>query len=429
MRFSTETKIKIFALCIPVFVFVSLNVFFAKADTVDQLQQQKSDLQKKLENINNQIKDFQNQIASTQKQQASLKNEVFLYDTQIKSTELQIQAKETEISQTNLQINELQNQIERRQKEIADNKAILAGLLNELSQLDGNSTLILTFGNGNFSEFLDQLQYTTNVQDKLFEIVQNIKAVKAKLEIQQAELRVQSQKLSEAKEQLENTQSALEQQRQQKQNLLDRTRGLEKNYQQLLQSSKQESDNLTKEMNDLDDKVRKALGNKTISASSSLAKPIDGVLTQRYGNTGFTSLGYSFHNGVDWAGPAGTPIYAAANGTVRACDTGQAAYGNWCAIEHNIESKSGSQCIITLYAHMRSFKVRAGQTVSQGDTIGFEGNTGNTTRLLYGPDRGYHLHFTVFDCEGFGVSAGKYTKIYGSYTVPYGYTYNPLDFF
>jgi len=69
-----------------------------------------------------------------------------------------------------------------------------------------------------------------------------------------------------------------------------------------------------------------------------------------------------------------------------------------------------------------------GQSVQMGDLVGFEGNTGNTTRLLYGPHRGYHLHFTIFDARGFGVQDGAYPNIYGPYTVPFGATYNPLDF-
>ena len=77
---------------------------------------------------------------------------------------------------------------------------------------------------------------------------------------------------------------------------------------------------------------------------------------------------------------------------------------------------------------MQSFKAQVGQHLSQGDLIGYEGNTGNTTRLIYGPERGYHLHFGVYDAQGFGVSQGAYSKIYGAYKVPYGYTYNPLDF-
>ena len=77
---------------------------------------------------------------------------------------------------------------------------------------------------------------------------------------------------------------------------------------------------------------------------------------------------------------------------------------------------------------MTKFIVVAGQQVKQGDLIGYEGNTGNTTRLLYGPERGYHLHFGVYDAEGFGIKNGAYPNIYGPYRIPYGYTYNPMDF-
>lgn len=401
----------------------------ARAATVDELQKQKDQLQIKLNQLNQQIKTYQGQITSTQKQQASLKNEIFIYDTQIKTTELQIQAKETQITDSNLQITELQNQIDRRVLEIEENKKILTGLIVQLNELDTNSIIHMTLGNKNFSEFLDQLQYTTNVQDKVYQIVQNIKSVKAKLETQQSDLRIQLKKLEELRDQLNVTQDSLESQRRQKEGLLTQTKGIEKNYQKLLTASKNEEANLEKEAKDLDDQVRAKLGQRKISPNGkALAKPMDGVLTQGYGNTGFTALGYSFHNGVDWAGPAGTPIYAAADGTVTACDTGEASYGNWCAVKHTIASKDGDRCIITLYAHMRSFTARAGKKLAQGDLIGYEGNTGNTTRLIYGNGRGFHLHFTVFDCDGFGISKGKYTNIYGPYTVPYGYTYNPLDF-
>ncbi len=429
MRFWKETKINIFIVAGLVFSLI-FSVFTVKAETVDQLNGQRTQLQQKINALNNQIKTLQGEISTTKQQAASLKNEIFIYDSQIQTTELQIEARATEITDTNLQIDELQKQIDRRKKEIEDNKNILRELVLQLNELDGN-VFLQFMGNESFSDFLDQLEYTTNVQDKVYQIVQNIKEVKAKLETQQADLKLELKKLEELKEQLQITQVSLEQQRGQKQKLLDQTRGVESNYQKLLSATKNEESNLQKEIEDLDASIRAKLGNKTISPSSgALAKPMDGILTQKYGNTGFTSLGYNFHNGQDWAAPAGTPIYAAASGVVNACDTGDAAYGNWCSIKHSISnSKNGTNCIVTLYAHMRTIKVKVGQQVAQGDLVGYEGNTGNTTRLLYGPERGYHLHFTVFDCEGFGVAEGKHSKVYGAYSVPYGYTYNPQNFF
>lgn len=396
---------------------------------IDELRFKKNQLQEKLGQLNQQIKNYQGQIDTTRKQQASLKNEIFLYDTQIKSTELQIEAKETEMQDADLQIAELQTQINRRISEIEQNKNVLRELIVELNELGNNSFIQLALGTSSFSSFLDQLEYTNTVQDKVYQIVQNIKLVKTKLEGQQADLRIQLQKLEELTEQLKETEKSLVAQQQDKQRLLDKTRGLERNYQKLLTTSRSEEADLLTEINDLDEQVRAKLGKKTISAKKgSLAMPMDGILTQAYGNTGFTAMGYTFHNGWDIAAPAGKPIYAAADGVVTGCNSSNASYGNWCAVKHNIQTSSGSACIITLYAHMRSYKAAPGQTVREGDLIGYEGNSGNTTRLLYGPGRGFHLHFTIFDCEGYGVAQGKYAKTYGPYTVPYGYTYNPKDF-
>lgn len=410
---------------------ISAVSFFglARAQSVDELKGKRTDLQQQLDGLNRQIRSLQGEIAKTRSQQASLKNELLIYDREIKSTELQIQVKETQIQDVNLQIAELQAQIERRLKEIADNKIILGQLLVQLNQLDADTALHIGLGSDSFSQFLDQIQFTQSLQAKVYEILQNVKAVKAKLEQQRADLKVELKKLELLRDQLAVTQESLQGQRRQKQFLLDKTRGVERNYQTLLAKSQSAEADLQKEILDLDNSIRAKLGKRTISPGKGvLAYPMDGILTQGYGNTGFTSLGYTFHNGLDLAAPPGEPVYAAADGMVTASDTGEAAYGNWVAIKHNITTKDGPRAIITLYAHLRSIRVSVGQSLRQGDLVGLEGNTGNTTRLLYGPERGYHLHFTVFDAEGFGVNPGAYTKIYGPYSVPFGYTYNPLDF-
>ncbi len=431
MKSLNDTKTKLVLLMAVILLLSSINFGFAQQNTsnVDDLTTQKSDRQKKLLELNKQIQSYSKQIADAQKKSNTLKNELYIYDREIASTELQIEAKQTQIEDTQLQIAELEKLIEQKIKEITDNKIILGQLVKQLNEYDNEYALKTTLGVNNFSEFLDQIQYTQNFQGKIYQIVQNIKELKAKLEIQQKELQAQLANLQELKDQLEITKKSLTTQRSQKQVLLNQTKGLESNYQKLLAVSKKEEANLQKEIEDLDAQIRAKLGQRTINASHGvLAWPMDGVLTQGYGNTGFTALGYTFHNGIDIAAPAGQPIYAAFDGTVLYTDKSDASYGNWVAIKHTIPTKSGTSQIITVYGHFRSFKVKVGQQVKQGDLIGYEGNTGNTTKKLYGPERGYHIHFGVYDAEGFGVSDGKYSNIYGPYKLPYGYTYNPLDF-
>lgn len=106
-------------------------------------------------------------------------------------------------------------------------------------------------------------------------------------------------------------------------------------------------------------------------------------LTMEYGPRVHPITGaWYMHKGADIAGPAGTPIIAAADGVVVKAENDQrSGYGYMVVIEH-------SYGFSTLYAHMRTFpNVRAGQTVRQGQLIGSMGDTGLAT--------GVHLHYEI----------------------------------
>jgi murein DD-endopeptidase MepM/ murein hydrolase activator NlpD len=427
MLWPNETKIKLkTSIGLILALGLIINFHFARADAAaDQLAAS----QQKLLQLDQQVKGYEQQIATTQSKSSSLKNEITIYNDQIASTQLEVEAKQTQIDDANLQIGQLQTLIDQKTQDIADNKQILGQLIVELSEYDDQYALNTTIGSSNLSDFLDQVQYTQNLDDKISQLVQKIEDLKTQLVQQQKTLEIQVQQLQELQNELGITQTSITSIRDQKQQLLSATDGLEKNFQKLLATSKNQEVNLEKEVEDLDNKVKTKLGNKTLTtAQGLLAWPIDGIITQGYGNTGFTALGYDFHNGIDIAGPAGQPIYAAADGDVIGTDESNQDFGNWVALESVILAPTGPEQIVTLYGHMQTFKVTMGQHLSQGDLIGYEGNTGNTTAKLYGPEREYHLHFGVYDADGFGISEGAYTKIYGPYKVPYGNTYDPLDF-
>lgn len=92
----------------------------------------------------------------------------------------------------------------------------------------------------------------------------------------------------------------------------------------------------------------------------------------------------SYHSGTDIGAPGGTPILAAADGTVtiaNAIDSWGGGYGYHIKLNHN-------DTFDTLYAHCSSICVTVGQEVKQGEVIGYVGTTGNST--------GNHLHFEVW---------------------------------
>ncbi len=409
-------------------VFVFSTQPWATGQTADELRQQIDAKQKELSAINKKISDYQGQINANQKQANTLKNQISTINLEIAKAQAEIEATDNQVDATNLEIADVTNKIVETQKDIETQKNVLRALIADINDLDQRSPLEIALENDNFQQFLDQVQYNSSVQQQSQETLSKIKQLQADLEVRQADLKREKDNLDQLLAQLNIQNASLNGQRTAKQDLLNQTAGQEKAYKKLLSDSQAQEKALADEINDLDNAIAAKLGNnKIIPSKGALSWPMEGTLTQGYGNTGFTSLGYSFHNGIDVAAPAGRQIYSAADGVVAATGTGDGAYGNWVAIKHS-SGKFAAHPIITLYGHMSSFVLHSGQAVKQGDLVGFEGNTGNTTRLIYGPHRGYHLHFTVFDANGFGVAPGTLTKTYGPYQVPYGATYNPLSF-
>ena len=104
------------------------------------------------------------------------------------------------------------------------------------------------------------------------------------------------------------------------------------------------------------------------------------MLTSPFGNRNTGIAGAStYHQGVDLAAPAGTPIYASRGGTVTRATYGSAS-GNYVSINHHDGFSS-------IYMHMTHYVVYAGQQVSQGQVIGYVGRSGIAS--------GDHLHFGI----------------------------------
>ncbi|WP_204104566.1 MULTISPECIES: M23 family metallopeptidase [Spirulina sp. CCY15215] len=99
--------------------------------------------------------------------------------------------------------------------------------------------------------------------------------------------------------------------------------------------------------------------------------PTTGQITQRF---------HRYHEGLDIAGSAGTPILAAGDGTAIKVGWDDWGLGNAITLQH----EDGSR---TVYGHNQRLFVHVGETVRQGQTIAEMGSTGNST--------GPHLHFEV----------------------------------
>ena len=114
-----------------------------------------------------------------------------------------------------------------------------------------------------------------------------------------------------------------------------------------------------------------------VPLSLNLIRPISGIITSRFGVR--SSVRSGDHTGLDIGAPTGTPIKAAASGTVTFAGV-KKSYGYMVVISHG-------DGIETYYGHCSKLYVTAGEKVSQGEVIAAVGSTGNST--------GPHLHLEV----------------------------------
>ncbi len=134
------------------------------------------------------------------------------------------------------------------------------------------------------------------------------------------------------------------------------------------------------------DELAKAVNSKgKMMASIPAIQPID----SRKLRGSISGFGYrmhpiykirKMHEGLDFAAPIGTPIYATGDGIIVAAGV-ERGYGNRIMINHGYG-------YVTKYAHMSKFKVSRGVKVKRGDIIGYVGNTGAST--------GPHCHYEVY---------------------------------
>lgn len=114
-----------------------------------------------------------------------------------------------------------------------------------------------------------------------------------------------------------------------------------------------------------------------IDLGVSFINPVYGMITSRFGV--LSSIRSSYHTGLDIGASTGTPIAAAAAGTI-AFSGRKSAYGNLITVDHG-------NGVVTYYAHCNSLYKSVGEYVDQGEIIAAVGSTGNST--------GPHLHIEV----------------------------------
>ncbi|SFE93093.1 murein hydrolase activator EnvC family protein [Alteribacillus iranensis] len=379
----------------------------ANTDLRDKLKQ----LEEKQNSNESEKKEAKKEMKQLEKEIKKIHDDMRELDEQITETNDNISDKESEIEDTEERIEELEDRITKLEERIEERDELLKDRVRAMYQNGGSVDYIeVLMGAKSFGDFLDRVSALNIIAEQDRDILEAHIRDQESLEEAKEEVEKERESLEKNLDELEGLQNKLEKKRKKKQDILGDLEEEETVLQDVLltledekellkqqeEAAKQELRAYEKRQEELRkerEKKRQSQGSKseTKDFNTNASVPHDNGSTLMKPATGSITSGYGprwgrMHHGIDigQGGRSNVPIVAAANGTVVKASY-MNGYGNTVMISHNING----QQITTLYAHMSSSSVSAGQRVSKGDQIGIMGNTGAS--------KGPHLHFEVHE--------------------------------
>ena len=388
-------------------------------DSISDLEQQLQQLEQENQKYQKILDDTKSDIAEKEEYKSALVSKVQVLDEKIAVTR-------EKISSLNDDIKEKQDAYDKGLSEVEDQFDALANRLRIL-YMSGNATdLEIIFGAKDFSDLIDKMELVKSLANSDKELISEIQT---KLD----ELSTKKESLEADKKDLETQQASLKSDQDEFNKLISDNDEILKNLyasnseaQHSLESAALQSDEIEAKISEYyaaqkaaAEHAAQASQSSSSSSSNSSSSSSSGSSSSGSSSSGSSSVivpsgsGFAWptpgfvslssewfedrevynHGGIDIAGAGimGTPVVAAADGTVVAtnsscthnwgksysCGCG-GGYGNYVMISH-----AGGK--MTVYGHLTSLTVSSGQSVSRGQVIGYVGSTGNST--------GPHLHY------------------------------------
>ena len=355
------------------------------------LSDRQNDLNNKISGLRNSIEHAKHRegvltsdISSASSQINALAGDIGTLTAKLTALESDLAAHRARLSRLEDRYREQTEHLRRLKEQHAIAQQRLEARLVELYETDQASELEVLLQVQSLSDLLDQIDYFNAVgaQDK--QIADTIKRLKNELRIARMNTATTKAEVSKttailakktedqraARDALVAKQSALAAARADKQSLLANVRQGRKSAEEDLAAMQAASAAIAAQIHSHGSSG--SSGDGTPSASG-LIWPVSGPIT-----SGFGWRWGRMHEGIDIGAACGTPIHAAASGTV-IYSGWMSGYGNFVVIDHG-------NGLATAYAHQSAIYVSGG-SVSQGQVIGAVGSTGHST--------GCHLHFEV----------------------------------
>ena len=388
-------------------------------DSISDLEQQLQQLEQENQKYQKILDDTKSDIAEKEEYKSALVSKVQVLDEKIAVTR-------EKISSLNDDIKEKQDAYDKGLSEVEDQFDALANRLRIL-YMSGNATdLEIIFGAKDFSDLIDKMELVKSLANSDKELISEIQTKLNELSTKKEALEADKKDLETQQASLKSDQDAFNKLISDNDEILKNLYASNSEAQNSLESAALQSDEIEAKISQYyaaqkaaAERAAQASQSSSGSSSSSSSSSSSGSSSSGSSSSGSSSVivpsgsGFAWptpgfvslssewfedrevynHGGIDIAGAGimGTPVVAAADGTVVAtnsscthnwgksysCGCG-GGYGNYVMISH-----AGGK--MTVYGHLTSLTVSSGQSVSRGQVIGYVGSTGNST--------GPHLHY------------------------------------
>lgn len=371
----------LFALCAFGIGLFGLSQSPALATVEERLNQTED----KLTEANDRKGVLSSEIAALSRRISDYESQVSALRAEERAVELRLAAKQEELDSAEAEVADAYRELKVLAGRLKRSLQILSDRLVSIYQSGSTEIADLVLTSADYGELIEQSEYLEHIQNQDETIVTRVrdlrdqqqatvvklKKAKETIEAARDSIAAEERNLATARQAVEDQQGELVAVRGQRRDALGRIDdqvGHLEEIQADLQAKIQEQIAAASGLSTL------PAGPMSAPSAAGLIWPLDGLLT-----SGFGYRWGRMHEGIDIAVPEGTPIRAAKAGTVIMASY-NGGYGNYTCVDHG----SG---LSTCYAHQSGFAVSSGQSVGQGQVIGYSGNTGSST--------GPHLHFEV----------------------------------
>lgn len=374
------TRIRFIAIILTALGMSLVSFGYSKASTLSDLQQQQTDINKNISDKTQQSKAKSQEIQQTT-------DDISRLDGDISEIEAKISDTENKINQTQNDISAKQDEISVKETELAREMENQKEAIRVMYESGHNNTLEMIIGSSTLSELIDHSSYLESLENKIETTIEEVNLIKSDLEKEKQELENKQKEYSQLQDQQQAYKFGLDDQKNQKNKLLSDAESQKNDLEAQIAEAKQLGSQVESQINSIFASMKSDSRTVTARDRGTSAVGFMWPMDYKYISTYFgeSTPFQGFHSGIDLANVEGTPVYAAADGTVTVATDMMSngsyyGYGKYIIIGHNARYAS-------LYGHLMGFAVSAGAEVKKGDIIGYEGSTGWST--------GPHLHFEI----------------------------------